>query len=384
MGFFKKAVKEDAKLRMAITGPSGSGKTYSALSIASALANGKPVAVVDTEHGSASKYSDIFSFDTIDMHAPFHPDKYIDAIAAAAKEGYSVVILDSLTHAWSGEGGLLDVVKTIEMRMKNPNSFAAWKDATPIQNRLIEAIVSGNLHIICTMRSKTDYVMQTGSNGKITPQKVGMAPIQRDGFEYEFDVVLDMDNDNNAIVSKSRCPELSGKVIPKPGKQVANILTTWLHGVPVAPKPLPKPTVTATPAAPVRVLLRGELDLSGQDLGEEEFSEIEPVDPNPRPGERGSPILPGESVWGLRGEKESQLEDPPPARTRSETLIDEIQKLGVKVSGTAWQQRKAKAVSAYSNGSAESIDELPIKSLELIHSTLTKEAAALNITTGGK
>lgn len=348
MGFFKKAVKEDAKLRMAITGPSGSGKTYSALAIASALANGKPVAVVDTEHGSASKYSDIFSFDTIDMHAPFHPDKYIDAIAAAAKEGYSVVILDSLTHAWSGEGGLLDVVKTIEMRMKNPNSFAAWKDATPIQNRLIEAIVGGNLHIICTMRSKTDYVMQTGSNGKITPQKVGMAPIQRDGFEYEFDVVLDMDNDNNAIVSKSRCPELSGKVIPKPGKQVANILTTWLHGVPVASKPAPKPKH-----------LNGD-DPGGVDqieddgLSEAEFKKLVQLDPNP------------------------------PARTRSELLIDEIQMLGVRVSGTAWQQRKAKAVAHYSYNSAESIDELPIKSLELILATLQREAAALNITTGGK
>ena len=156
-------------------------------------------------------------------------------------------------------------------------------------------------------------------------------------------------------MNKYNAPNVPKVRIPKPGKQVAAILTTWLHGVPIAPKPLPKPTVTATPAAPVRVLLHGELDdLSGQDLGEEEFSEIEPLDPNP------------------------------PARTRSEILIDEIQMLGVKVSGTAWQQRKAKAVAHYSYNSAESIDELPIKSLELILATLTKEAAALNITTGGK
>ena len=195
---------------MAITGPSGSGKTYSALAIASALANGKLVALVDTEHGSASKYSDIFSFDTIDMHAPFHPDKYIDAILAAAKEGYGVIILDSLTHAWSGEGGLLDVVKTIEMRMKNPNSFTAWKDATPIQNRLIEAIVSGDLHIICTMRSKTDYVRQTGSNGKITPQKVGMAPIQRDDLSMSSTLCWTWTMITTPLSAEERCRNRAG------------------------------------------------------------------------------------------------------------------------------------------------------------------------------
>lgn len=226
MGLFTKAVKHDAKLRLAIAGPSGSGKTYSSLAIATGL--GGPIALVDTEHGSASKYADIFDFDVAEMHAPYHPDKYMAAIKAAAEAGYKVVILDSMSHAWSGDGGLLDLVEEAAKRMKSANSFAAWKDVTPIQNRFVEAIVAADIHIIGTMRSKQEYVQEKNDKGYTTIRKVGMAPVQREGFEYEFDVFFDMDADNNAIVSKTRCPALTGQVIGKPGAQVAKILREWL------------------------------------------------------------------------------------------------------------------------------------------------------------
>lgn len=229
---FKKAVKTDAKLRLAINGPAGSGKTYTSLAIGTALANGKPIAVVDTEHGSASKYADLFEFDVMELAAPFHPNKYVEAITEAASAGYGVIVLDSLTHAWNGEGGLLDIVEMIAKRMKNPNTFAAWKDATPIQNKLIEAIIAADIHIIATMRSKTEYVLNDNK-----PRKVGTSPVQREGFEYEFDVVFDMDVDNNAIVTKTRCPALTGGVFNKPGASVAKTLTQWLQGAP-APKPI--------------------------------------------------------------------------------------------------------------------------------------------------
>jgi hypothetical protein len=229
MGLFTKAVKYDAKLRLAIAGPSGSGKTYSALAIATAF--GGKVAVVDTEHGSASKYADLFDFDVLEMDAPYHPDKYIEAVEAAAHAGYKVVVLDSMSHAWNGEGGLLELVEQASKRFKG-NSYAAWGDITPIQNRLIAAIVSADIHIIATMRSKQDYVQEKDSNGKPIIRKVGMAPIQRDGFEYEFDVFLDMDVENNAIVSKTRCPALTGKVIAKPGAPLAHTLIDWLSGAP--------------------------------------------------------------------------------------------------------------------------------------------------------
>lgn len=250
MSMFKKAVKESAKLRLAIAGPSGSGKTYTSLAIASEL--GGPIAVIDTEHGSASKYADLFEFDVAEMHAPFHPDKYIASIKEAADAGYNVIILDSMTHAWEGTGGVLDIVDEAAKRSKSGNTYMAWKEGTPVQNRLINAIVQSGIHVIATIRSKTEYVLVSNNNGKQEPKKVGMKPQQRDGFEYEYDVFLDMDVENNAIVSKSRCPELSGRVFSKPGKDVANILAKWLSSgeqpAPQAAQPVAEQPKQANPA----------------------------------------------------------------------------------------------------------------------------------------
>src|SRR5690349_19488618 len=128
----KKAVKSESKLRMAVVGPAGSGKTYTALKLATGLANGKPIALFDTEHGSAAKYADDFIFDVDNIAAPFHPDKFCTAIKEASDAGYGVVILDSLSHAWNGPGGLLSIVEGFATRAKS--SYTAWKDATPIQD----------------------------------------------------------------------------------------------------------------------------------------------------------------------------------------------------------------------------------------------------------
>jgi KaiC/GvpD/RAD55 family RecA-like ATPase len=102
---FVKASKRQSKARIVITGPTGSGKTYSALSIASAL--GKRVAVIDTEQGSASLYSDQFDFDVLELTGDYHPQKYVEAIKSAASAGYDVCVVDSITHEWNGKGGVL-------------------------------------------------------------------------------------------------------------------------------------------------------------------------------------------------------------------------------------------------------------------------------------
>ena len=227
---FNEAVKHESKLRLAIAGPSGSGKTYTALAIGTALGR---VAVVDTESGSASKYADIFDFDVAEMHAPFHPRKYAEAITAAAGAGYDVIILDSLSHAWFATGGVLDIVDEAAKRSRSGNTYMAWKEGTPAQNQLIEAIVTAKIHVIGTMRSKTEYALVTDERGKSAPKKMGMAPIQRDGFEYEFDVMLDMDIENTGVVTKTRCSALAGRVINKPGSDVAAVLKEWLSGVPI-------------------------------------------------------------------------------------------------------------------------------------------------------
>jgi len=248
---FQKATKKKAKLRAAFMGPAGSGKTYSSLAVASAL--GQRIAVIDTEHGSASKYADRFMFDSIEPDS-FSADLYIEAIHAAEAAGYDVLVIDSLSHAWSGKDGILEFVDQRTKASRSGNAFSSgWRDATPKHNALIEAILACKCHVIATMRTKTEYVLEEDQRGKKMPRKVGMAPVQRDGMEYEFDVVGDLDAESNFIVTKTRCPALSGKVIPKPGADLAHVLLGWLSdgaepAKPEAPK-TPTPPRTLTIAA---------------------------------------------------------------------------------------------------------------------------------------
>ena len=221
---FNKATTSQGRARMTLVGPSGSGKTYTALAIAKGL--GKKVAVIDTENGSASKYADEFDFYVLRME-DFSPQNYVKAIQAAEEGGFDVVVIDSLSHAWIGKGGALEMVNNAEKRYHG-NSFAAWRDVTPHHNAMVDAIVRCRSHLIATMRSKTDYVIETDDKGRKVPRKIGMAPIQRDGIEYEFDIVADMDLEHNMIVSKTRCRSLDGAVFHKPGLEVANLITAWL------------------------------------------------------------------------------------------------------------------------------------------------------------
>lgn len=230
---FVKATKYASRLRLALAGPSGAGKTYTALTLACALAGGKPVAVIDTERGSASKYAltkdgQGFEFDVMEL-TNYHPQRYIDAIHEAEQAGYAVLVIDSLTHAWNSVGGVLEIVDNAAKRSQSKNTFNAWGEGTKIQNQLIDAITRSNMHIICTMRSKTEYVIEQ-VNGKNMPRKVGMAPIQRQDIEYEYDLYCEMTIENTMLVQKSRCSELSGAVIEKPGPEVAAILDAWLSG----------------------------------------------------------------------------------------------------------------------------------------------------------
>jgi energy-coupling factor transporter ATP-binding protein EcfA2 len=245
---FVKAVKTESKIRMALAGPSGSGKTYTALTLAAALADGGKVAVIDTERGSASKYADIFpEFDVMELDS-YHPDKFVQGIHEAEQAGYSVLVIDSLTHAWNGPGGMLEIVDAIAKRSKSGNTYMAWGEATPIQNRLIDGITRAKIHIIATMRSKTEYILEKDDRtGKTSPRKVGMAPQQRDNFEYEFDIFGEMDYENSLIIQKTRCSVLAGQVIPKPDGKVADIIKTWLHGAPAPVTPAPAPVASPSP-----------------------------------------------------------------------------------------------------------------------------------------
>lgn len=222
----KKAVKSDTWLRMALIGVSGSGKTFSALSIAKGL--GKRIMVIDTEHGSAAKYADLFDFETIALNN-FDPRNYIEGLRLGEMAEFDVIIIDSLSHAWSGRGGALEIVDNITKRTNSGNSFAAWRDVTPLHNQLVDAIVGCQAHVIVTMRAKTEYVYDSGENGKKgSPRKIGMAPIQREGMEYEFDVCGDINQSHEFIVTKSRVPWLADQIYPCPGQKLGEDLLGWL------------------------------------------------------------------------------------------------------------------------------------------------------------
>lgn len=222
---FKKATKHAAKLRLGIAGPSGSGKTYGALTIASGM--GGNIAVIDTENGSASLYSNRFQFDVLELAPPFSPERYIEAIAAASS--YDVLIIDSVTPEWDGPGGILDIHDKTTKASKSGNSYTAWADVTPRHNALLNAILRAPIHIITTLRSKTEYVLQD-VGGKSVPRKVGMAPIQRAGFEYELTTVLELALDGHLLTASKDRTGLFDGADPAPiTKDTGARLMTWLN-----------------------------------------------------------------------------------------------------------------------------------------------------------
>lgn len=220
---FKKAERKQAKLRLALAGPSGAGKTYSALLIAKGL--GGKIAVLDTEKGSASLYSDLVDFDVVDLTAPFTPERYIEVITAAEAAGYDTLVIDSYSHEWTGPGGCLEDNERLAHSKFKGNTWAAWNETTPRHRKLTNKILGSSLHIICTMRSKTETVQ--GEGKKII--KLGMKSEQRDGTDYEFTVVLDVAHDTHeAVASKDRTRLFGGyEVITE---DTGRKLIAWLNG----------------------------------------------------------------------------------------------------------------------------------------------------------
>jgi AAA domain len=220
----RKAQRMKAKLRLGIAAPSGAGKTYSALLMAFGL--GGKIGLIDTEHGSGHLYAHLGEYDVITIEAPYTVAKYTQAIKTFEDAGYGTIIIDSLSHAWAGDGGLLD--KQGKMADRGDNSYAAWRKITPEHNALVDAMLQSPSHIIATMRSKQDYVLEVNDKGKQTPKKVGMAPVQRDGMEYEFTVMLDVDMNHVATSSKDRTGLFDGRFF-KISKETGRELLAWLE-----------------------------------------------------------------------------------------------------------------------------------------------------------
>ena len=224
MSIYRKAERRKAKLRLAITGPSGSGKTYSALLVAFGI--GGKIALLDTENGSGDLYSSLGDYDVCQISAPFTVQKYIDAIKDAENSGYDVLILDSISAEWAGSGGLLNLHTQLTSNNRN-NSFSAWGQVTPKHNAFIDAIVASKLHIICTIRSKTEYAQIQNDKGKTEIKKIGLGLVQREGIDYEFTTVFDLNQDHSVSVSKDRTSLFDGQVFMIT-QEIGQQLKEWL------------------------------------------------------------------------------------------------------------------------------------------------------------
>lgn len=274
MSKFTKAVRSQRKVHAAIDGPSGAGKTFTALRLAFSLVDAgmaTRVAVIDTENSSASLYATeqpdgrAWDFDTLNLKK-FGPDQFTDAINEAVKEKYDAVVIDSLSHAWIGEGGALDIVDN-----KGGNKFTAWKDVTPMHRRMIDTIIRCPAHIIVTMRSKTEYVLEDDEKGKKVPRKIGVAPVQRDGMEYEFDLYASMDWGHQIKVSKSRCSRMQDATTVKPGPGFWAPLFDWLN---TASETTPCPQVEGGAEKPASLPVDTQPQTNGKPPPDSLYSEL--------------------------------------------------------------------------------------------------------------
>ena len=228
MSIFKKAERKKAKLRLALSGASGAGKTWGALLIAQGL--GGRIAVIDTEKGSASLYSHLCDFDVLELEAPYAPESFIYAMQVAEKEGYDTLIIDSITHEWSGKGGCLELVDDIAKSKYRGNSWSAWNEVTPRHRAFLDAMMQTKMHVIATMRSKTETVQQESITGKKSVVKLGMKAEQRDGTDYEFTTVLDIIHDGHyAVASKDRTGLFTDKDPTIITTKTGAMLGEWLN-----------------------------------------------------------------------------------------------------------------------------------------------------------
>lgn len=247
---FVKAERKKAKLRLAISGPSGSGKTYSALLLAKGL--GGKISVIDTERGSASMYSHLVDFDVMELKDPFSPERYINAIKEAEQAGYNTLVIDSITPEWSGIGGILQLNQQIADAKFRGNTWSAWSETDPRHRHFIDAMLQSNLHIIVTMRSKTETAQEKDEKtGRTKVIQLGMKAEQRDNIIYEFTTVLDLVHDKHyANATKDRTGIFMGADPEVISEKTGTKILTWLNsGVDVQPPPKPEQTLVEVAAS---------------------------------------------------------------------------------------------------------------------------------------
>lgn len=220
----RKATRQKAKIRLGLSAPAGAGKTYSALLIASGMTSWDKIALIDTENGSGDLYSDLGEYNVLPLTAPYTPEKYIQAIKTCEDAGMEVIIIDSITHEWDGNGGILEIHSSM-----TGNSFTNWATITPRHRKFIQAILSSSCHVITTVRRKQEYEMTKDNNGKVKVEKLGLKEITREGFEYELTVNLELDIKHNASASKDRTGLFVDKPSFVPSAETGKLILDWCN-----------------------------------------------------------------------------------------------------------------------------------------------------------
>ena len=233
---FKPAARKRVKAKVALIGASGSGKTLSGLLFARGLVGDEGrVAVIDTENDTASNYEGSIAtklqpsgFDVLNLTPPFEVDRYIAAMRLAKHAGYDVAVVDQISWMWDGPGGLLEKLDKLSQSGGKGESFYGWKKITPEYNRFVQELLLIDMHVIATMRAKSVYADEDGKNGKRQKVKIGTAPIQRPGLDFEFQIAFDLDAGHCATVNKDRTDVFADHMLPltiEDGKKLAS----WLN-----------------------------------------------------------------------------------------------------------------------------------------------------------
>lgn len=249
---FTKAERSRVFLKLGLMGASGSGKTYSALLLAKGIAKGGKIAVIDTENGSASLYSDLFEFDVCNIGADSGTAKYIEAIEAAEAAGYAAIVIDSFTHPWKH---LLDQKEKLDARQGRQNHYTNWGPIKAEADKLKGCILQSKIHVICCMRAKAEYLQE---DGKV--KKVGLAAIQEPDVEYEFTTVFQLAMDHNAKQTKDRTG-IFGERIFTITEKTGEELSAWLDSAPEQGTYTPEPKPAEPEAAPTQEAPKGEFSL---------------------------------------------------------------------------------------------------------------------------
>lgn len=223
----QQASRRKAKIKLCLQSPSGGCKTYSALLIAYGLCNDwSKIAIIDTENKSADLYDHLGKYYVLPLTAPYTPERYIDAVQTCLQAGIQVVIIDSLSHEWEGTGGVLETHGNMA-----GNSFTNWAKITPRHNAFVQYLLQSDIHIIATIRSKQDYVLAE-KNGKQVPEKVGLRGIQREGLDYEFTLVLELNMKHMAVATKDRTGLFMDKPEFLPTASTGRLIAQWCnHGI---------------------------------------------------------------------------------------------------------------------------------------------------------